>query len=82
MSLFEKENKTPLSSIIDTNKDKLLIVKSSTGSGKSYSIRQKILKELENNENCVIIVLLTTLSELQDFYFSLVAETNNKVLNF
>ena len=80
MSLFEKENKTPLSSVIDTNKDKLLIVKSSTGSGKSYSIRQKILKELENNENCVIIVLLTTLSELQDFYFSLVAETNNKGL--
>ena len=66
-----------LSSVIDKNKDKLSVIKSSTGSGKSYSIKQKILGELKNNENCVIVVLLTTLSEVQEFYFSLVTETNN-----
>lgn len=75
--MFEVENQLSLSSVIDENKNKLLVIKSPTGSGKSHSIKQKILTQLKNNKNCVIIVLLTTLSELQEFYFSLVNETNN-----
>jgi len=76
----KKKNDVSISSTIERNADKLLIIKSSTGSGKSYAIKQKIIRELENNGNCVIIVLLTTLSELQDFYFSLIEEINNKGL--
>ena len=67
MSLFVKETETSLFSVIYKNEEDLLIIKSPTGSCKSYGSKQKILKELKNNENGVNIVLLPTLSEVQDF---------------
>lgn len=47
MSLFQKETKKSIFSLVNESENELLVIKSYTGSGKSYNIRQKTLKDTE-----------------------------------
>lgn len=79
-NVLEVISKNKTRSYSGNHDKKLLTVESHTGSGKSYSIQQIIIKAIEDNSNEVIVVLLQTLSEIQDFYKLLIFELEKKKL--